>query len=407
MIPHGPTNRKKSKKRTRLIALAALFVAISGGAFLLMGSLRRSPTIDPSRLATIERGDIARSVVATGKVQPKTKVEVKSKASGIVKKTLADYGQYVREGDVLVELDKEELQARVRETRALMQAAQASVESAEANLERNKVDAEGPDLPFLKSTMERSTTMFKQGLVSKAIAEDAEKAYQLALNKQKSAIRSLAVSRAEIARAQAQVAQAKAALEQAEENLRNSTIVSPMSGLVLSRDVEVGDAVSSILVMGSQATLVMTLGDVSEVYVLGKVDQADIGRVFLGQRARIVVESFKDKKFDGEVTKISPLGVEKDNVTTFEVRASIRNPGGILKANMSANAEIILEEKRGVLLAPETAIIYDKARKAFVEIPDPAEKTGRRKLAVETGISNGVKTELAAGLKEGDKVILH
>src|SRR5690606_33099285 len=138
--------------------------------------------------------------------------------------------------------------------------------------------------------------------------------------------RNVAVTRAELAKAKAQVAQARAALERVQEDLRNSTIVSPMDALVLSRDVEVGDAVSSILVLGSQATLVMTLGDVTDVYVLGKVDQADIGKVYLGQRARIVVESFKEKKFEGAVTKISPLGVEKDNVTTFEVRVSIRNP---------------------------------------------------------------------------------
>jgi HlyD family secretion protein len=228
----------------------------------------------------------------------------------------------------------------------------------------------------------------------------------MALNKQSSSVRTLSVSRAEIAKAQAQVAQAKASLEQSDENLRNSTIVSPMTGLILSKDVEVGDAVSSILVMGSQATLVITLGDVSEVYVLGKVDQADIGRVYLNQHARIVVESYKDKRFDGEVTKISPLGVEKDNVTTFEVRVSIRNPGGLLKANMSANAEIILEEKQNVLLAPETSVIYDKSRKASIEVPDITQKNGKRKIAVQLGISNGVKTELASGLKEGDKVVL-
>ena len=404
MTPNSTS--KKRKRRNRIIGLAVVLLIIAGGGFALMGSLKRTPSIDPSKLATVERGDIARSVVATGKVQPKTKVEVKSKASGIVKKILVDYGQFVHEGDVLVELDKEELQARVREIRALMQAAQAAVESAEANLERNKVDAEGPDLPFLKLAMERATNMYREKLVAKAVAEDAEKAYQLALNKQSSALRNLAVSRAEITRAQAQVAQAKAALEQAEENLRNSTIVSPMSGLVLSRDVEVGNAVSSILVMGSQSTLVMTLGDVSEVFVLGKVDQADIGKVYMGQKARIVVESYKDKKFDGEVTKISPLGVEKDNVTTFEVRVSIRNPGGVLKANMSANAEIILEEKHGVLIVPESSIVYDKARKASIEIPEATEKTGKRKMAVQTGISNGVKTELVAGLKEGQKVVL-
>jgi HlyD family secretion protein len=150
----------------------------------------------------------------------------------------------------------------------------------------------------------------------------------------------------------------------------------------------------------------MTLGDVSEVYVLGKVDEADIGKVYLNQPARIVVESFKDKKFDGKVTKISPLGKEKDNVTTFEVRASIRNPGGELKTNMSANAEILLEEKKAVLMLPEAAVIYDKSRNASVEIPDPKAEHGRRKVSVKLGISNGVKTELLSGLNEKQQVIL-
>src|SRR3974390_2082699 len=116
-------NHKKHKIRKRIIVLAVVLVVVGGCGFALLGSLRRTPAIDPSKMATVERGDIARSVVATGKVQPRTKVEVKSKASGIVKKILADYGQYVKEGDILVELDKEELQARVRELRAPLQAA--------------------------------------------------------------------------------------------------------------------------------------------------------------------------------------------------------------------------------------------------------------------------------------------
>jgi HlyD family secretion protein len=242
--------------------------------------------------------------------------------------------------------------------------------------------------------------------VASIVLEEADKAYQMAVQKQLSAQRSVTVAKAEIARASAQVAQARATLDQAEEDLQNATIVSPMDGLVLSRDVEVGAAVSSILVLGSQATLVMTLGDVSDVYVQGKVDQADIGKVYLGQNARIVVESFKDKKFQGAVTKISPLGVEKDNVTTFEVRVSIKNPSGELKANMSANAEIILEEKKGVLLVPESSVIYDRDRNTFVEVPEPAAEKGKRKLPVKLGISNGVKTELVAGINEGQKVVL-
>jgi len=402
----GMKSNNNHRRRKGWVLWGAIGVVVLGALLGLSAALRPNRQIDPSKLATAERGDIARSVVATGKIEPLAKVEIKSKASGIVKKIDVDYGDRVKRGQVLVELDKEELQARVREARATLQAAEAAGESAQATYERNVVDAVGPDLPFLKSTVERDRKLASVGLISASVLDDAEKGYQLALNKQLSAQRNVAVSRAEVARAKAQVAQAQAALERAVEDLRNSTIVSPMDGLALSRDVEVGDAVSSILVLGSQATLIMTLGDVSSVYVLGKVDQADIGKVYLNQPARIVVESFKDKKYQGRVTKISPLGVEKDNVTTFEVRVSIQNPSGELKANMSANAEIILEEKHNVLLVPEAAVIYDKDRHTSLEVPDRKAENGRRKIAAKLGISNGVKTELIEGLKEGEKVIL-
>jgi HlyD family secretion protein len=394
------------KKRRRWIVVGVILVVLVGCGFGIAAALRPNRQIDPSKLATVERGDLARSVVATGKIEPLAKVEVKSKASGIVEKIFADYGDHVKQGRVLVELDKEQLRALGAEARANLQAAQATVQSAQATFERNVVDAQGPDLPFLKTAAERDRKLAAEGLISASSLDDAEKAYQMALNKQLSAQRNVAVSRAEVARAKAQVAQMQAALDNAEEDLRNSTIVSPMDGLVLSRDVEVGDAISSILILGSQATNIMTLGDVSEVYVKGKVDEADISKVYLGQPARISVESLKERKFMGKVTKISPLGVEKDNVTTFEVRVSIQNPTGELKANMSANAEIILEEKEKVLMVPEAAVIYDKDRRTFLETPDPGSKTGRRKLSAKLGISNGVKTELVEGLKEGQQVIL-
>ena len=404
---NGLTNGKAAKKRRRRIIIGSIVALILvGGGYGVYAALRPSHEIDPSKLAAAERGDLAKVVVATGKIQPLSKVEVKSKASGIVKKLYVDYGDRVKTGQLLAELDKVQLEASLRAAQANYQAAQAAKDSAEATLERNKVDAEGPDVPFLKLNMERAEQMFKDGVMSKSLVEDAEKNYQLALNKQVSAQRNLAVSRAEIAKAVAQEAQAKAALENAEEDLRNSTIISPIDGLVLSRDVNVGDAVSSILVLGSQATLIMTLGDVSEVYVQGKVDEADIGKVYMGQPARIVVESFKDKKFIGKVTKISPLGKEKDNVTTFEVRVSISNPTGELKANMSANAEIVLEEKKSVVMVPEASLIYDKDRNASVESPDAKAENGRKKIPVKLGISNGVKTEIVSGINEKQKVIL-
>ncbi len=398
--------QRRSRSLRRWIILAALVAVLTGAGVALRAKLHPAATIDPSKLSSVERGDLARAVVATGKIQPKTEVLVKSKASGIVKKIHADYGDYVREGQVLVELDKEELQAQVREAKASLIASEAAVESAEAAYERNKADAEGTDVPYLKSAAERAKKLFADGLIAASLQEDADKAYRMSLNKQSVAMRSVAVTKAELSKAKAQVAQAQAALDRAQENLAYSTITSPMNGLVLSRDVQVGDAVSSILVMGATATLVMTLGDVSDVYVLGKVGEADIAKVFVGQPARIAIESLRDTKFQGVVTKISPLGVEKENVTNFEVRVSIRNPNGQLKANMSANAEIILEEKKNVMMVPDTALIYDKDRHASIEIPDITQEKGRKKVPVQLGISNGVKTELVSGLKAGDKIIL-
>jgi HlyD family secretion protein len=175
---------------------------------------------------------------------------------------------------------------------------------------------------------------------------------------------------------------------------------------VLSRDVEIGSPVSSILNLGANATLVMTLGDITQVFVRGKVDEADIGRVRLGQEARIRVETFKDKAFSGRVTLISPMGVEKDNVTNFEVRVSIDNPGKELKANMTANAEIVLEEHQNSLILPEAAITYDAKKTAFVDVLAPGTKTGKKKAEVKVGVGNGTKIQILDGLKQGDRVVL-
>ncbi len=398
------TNKKKRRRRIIYICVGVFgFLAVAG---VLIAATRGGTKIDPSKLAKVEKGDLAKSVVATGKVEPITKVEIKSKASGIVKKLYIDAGDRVKKGQLLAELDKEEIAARVAQARAQMEASQASAKGTEADLERAKVDAEGPDVPMLKRAYERSQGMAKEGVVSASALDDAQKNYELALNKQNVAKAQVQVLKAKVGQAEAQVAQDRANLTQLEEQLSYTTIASPIDGIILSRDVEVGDAVSSILVLGSSATLIMTLGDTSEVYVKGKVDESDIGKVYLGQPARIKVESFKDKTFNGKVTKISPMGVEKDNVTTFEVRVSINNPGGELKAAMTANAEIILEEHKNVLQIPEGSILYDKDKKASVEIPDEKGKEGKRKIAVNIGISNGAKTEVLGGLKEGDQVVL-
>jgi len=396
-----------ARKKGRIwLWIGLVVVVVLVGAGVGIAHLASGAGIDPNKIAKVSRGDVAKSVVATGKITPITQVEVKSKASGIVEKLYVDINNIVHKGQPLAQLDQQEISDQVAAQRAQLAAAQANVTNFEAALEQDKVNASAPDLPMYKVTLDRNTEMVKQGLVPQQNLDNANRDYLAALTKRDAAKAQIGVDNAKMKQARAQVAQSEASLNQLEEQLGYTTIVAPMDGVVLSRDVEIGDAVSSILVLGSTATLVMTVGDTTEVYVKGKVDEADIAHVYLGQPARIKVESFRDRYFQGKVTKISPMGVEKDNVTTFEVRVSINNPGGELKAQMTANAEILLDEHKNVLTVPENAVIYDSQKNASVEIPDKKQKEGKRKIPIKVGLSNGSVTEVLSGLKEGDQVVL-
>jgi HlyD family secretion protein len=401
------SSRNSRKSRQRLwIILGTVAAVLIASVLFVARALSRPDKLDPSQLGKAQVGDIARSVVATGKIWPITQVEVKSKASGIVTKLNTDINHTVHVGEVLAQLDQEEILDEVAAQKAQLAAAEANLRSAQAAVSYDRVAAEAPDLPDWQRNWQRAAEMQKSGVLSKQNADQAQQQYLSAANTRDRAVAQITVDSAKARQAQSQVAQAEASLKQLEEQLSYTTITSPIDGVVLSRDVQVGDAVSSILVLGSTATLVMTLGDTHEVYVKGKVDESDIGKVYLGQAARIKVQSFPDRTFHGKVTKIAPLGVEKDNVTTFEVQISIDNPGGELKANMTANAEIVLEEHKHVLTVPEQAVLYDKDRNPSVWIPDADGKDGHRVVNIKTGLSNGSRIEITSGLKSGDTVIL-
>jgi HlyD family secretion protein len=385
----------------------------AGGAVALAAGIWGASTlgepsfaIDPTRIATVEKGTMTVSVVATGKIEPVTKVEIKSKANGIIERVLVDVDHVVEPGAVLAELDKENLRARLREARANEQAAEAAHQAAIAQARKNEVEAESPDADFARSNYARSKRLFDQRLVSQSALEVAKIALDQAENRRRAAVGQIDVARARVTEAAANVAQARAAVERAEEELTNATIRAPIRATVLTRDVEVGSPVSSILNLGANATLVMTLGDIDHVFVRGKVDEAEIGRVRLGQTARIRTETFPDRVFEGKVTEISPMGVEKDSVTTFGVEVSIDNPGKVLKASMTANAEIVLEEFPDSLIAPEAAVIYDASRNAFVDVVDPAAPGGRRRVAVTVGVGNGSRIQILGGVSAGDRVVL-
>jgi HlyD family secretion protein len=393
-----------TKKRLVSAGVVLGVVLIGGSAWAVLGG---SPSdIDSARLATVERGDVAKSVVATGRIEPISKVEIKSKANGIVKEIKVEVGDRVTVGQVLAELDKDNLAARLRESRAALAGAQANVTAAGAEFEKNKVEAEGPDVPFARRNLDRAEKLFGDKLVSQQTLDDARGALELSVNRQQAAKTQLGVAQARMAQARASVAAAQAGVERAEEELTNATIRAPIDGMVLARPIELGSPVSSILNLGANATLVMVLGDMSRVYVRGNVDEADIGMVRLNQPARIKVETFRDKQFDGKVTQISPMGTDKDNVISFEVKVSIDNSSGELLANMTTNAEIILEEHKQTLVVPEAAIIYDTKRNASVDVYVPRAKNQRERRPITIGVSNGTKTQVLSGLGEGQRVVL-
>ncbi len=384
-----------------VIAAVLILALILGGVVF-----KKAKPIPAEKTVTVERGDIARSVVARGKIQALSQVSVKSKANGIIKALMVDVGDRVTEGQVLAELDKEDLQAQVREAKASRDAEDANLQVAVAAEARARIEAANPDLEFARRDRERAQGLFTAKIASQQQLDDASRAYEVSRNRQELLDAAVQSASAQVQQARARVAAAKAVLERMEENLGYTTIRSPINGMVLVRDTEVGDAVSSILNLGSAATQIMVLGDVSSVFIKGEVDEADIGKAECGLHVRTKVESFPNESFEGVVKRIAPMGRELNNVTTFEVRVTIANPQQRLRVNMTANAEIVLEERQNRLLIPEAALAYDRNKNPSAQLLDPKAKSGWRKVPVKIGISNGQRAEVVEGLKDGDRVVL-
>ena len=373
------------------LVIGATALVLGSVAVYLVFSKDKAGPAQALKTVAVAREDVARVVLATGKIEPLTRVELKSRASGVVERLLVDEADTVQANQVVAELDKLTLEARVREARG-------SFEAAKAEQEKAQIEAEPTEYDYAQKDLQRTKELFTKQLVSHADMDVSEKNLRMASSRYQAARSRLAVARAQLIRAQAE-------LDRAEEELRNSRILSPIAGIVLSRDVEVGNAVASVISAASGGTQIMTIADVSKMHVTGKVPESDVGKITVGMPARIGVESFRDEKFSGQVSRISPLGKEQDNVTSFEVEVVIDNDTHKLKTGMTANAEIILEEHPKTLVVPEAVIIYGESGDTSVEVPDPSNETGKRKVPIKVGISNGVKTEVLEGLKEADQVV--
>lgn len=300
-----------------VIAIVVLII-LGGVGFLFSrkGGENQQPPGVIQKTVTIKRGDLHVIVSATGTIQPIRKVEVKCKASGQIIDMPVEEGDRVNKGDLIARLDP-------TDTRNAYQQAKADLEVAEATLEQ------------AKSTFDRQKELFEKGLISK---QQMDQAY---LN---------------LVKAKASLVTAQASLSDMELRLKDTWVRAPISGIILQKNVEVGQIIASGISSLTAGTLMATVANMDSVYVKADVDEVDIGQVKPGQKAKVVTDAFPDEIFRGEVIRISPLAHVQQNVTTFSVTILVPNPEGRLKAGMNATVDITVADRRNVLLVPREAL---------------------------------------------------
>jgi len=375
----------------KIIIIGVAVIIVLTLIFIAMKGCQQNGSTLSANTAKVEKGNIAKTVVATGEIEPLYKAEVKSKLGGLVKQFYVEEGDRVVLGQKLVEVIPGTTPVEMVQART-----QAKIAAQEKSMEEKR--------------FQRNKELFAKQLIS---PDDYDKTYLNYL---------AAKSRLYAAMAQLrvleQVSNVSALAEEIEltpedqkeieketrEALASMTIIAPIDGIVLSRDTDKG---SAVIPMSSAfgGTVILTLADVSEKHFRGDVDEADIGKIHLGLSTRIFVEAYPEMPFEAELTQISPLGREKEDIINFEILATIHDPNNQLRVGMSADAEVILEERIDILVIPEGAVHYEE-QKTFVHVQDTALEEEFRKVEITKGISDGIRTEAVTGLREEEVVIL-
>lgn len=399
-------DRRGASTMGALLALGVL-AAIGLGWWFTTREDVADAAFDPDRVVTVERGDLIDAVNANGRVEPVARVAVMSRASGIIKELLVEEGDAVTVGQVLAELDREQLDAQLAQDRADMNSAQARLDAARARVAEAEVAVRDPELEFLEREADRIDKLFAKGDVPLRDKEAADRALASARFRVDLVRASLPVLEATVSEAEANLEAAKASLERAETTLREATIRCPIEGVVLVRDTEVGDGVSSILTAGGNATQLMSLGDLSRMHVEARVDEVDLGRIHDEMPALVTVDAHRGKVLEGRIERIAPAGsVDTNGIVTFEVRVAVEDPDGILRPDMTSDVKLVIARKQGVLTLPQRAFSRDGEEWFVEKLTQSGETTAKERVRVELGLSDGLITEVGSGLTEGDRVLL-
>lgn len=375
----------KTKKISSVWIIVSVIVAIAILAWLLSGK-KKDTTINFTTEA-VAPTNIENSVTATGTIEAVKTVTVGTQVSGIINKLFVDYNSVVKKGQVIAELDKQNLQSQLNSAKAQLSQAQANLLSAQS------------DLAYQKANYKRNKTLYNKGLISANDYEQSRLSWQTA--------------NATVAERRDAVAAAREEVSRAQTNLSYAVITSPIDGVVISKSVEEGQTVAASY---STPELFTIAKDLKDMRVIANVDEADIGGVKVGQRVTFTVDAYPNDTFEGAVTQVRQEATTTNNVVTYEVVISAPNQDLKLKPGLTANVNIYTEEIKNVLSVPSKALRYTPEKETvggrkIQDVTNAKNKVwtleGNTLVAhkVTVGSTDGVHTQILGGIKNGAKVI--
>jgi len=359
------------RKLFKTLIILLVLVAVAGALYALARANKGDK--DGLKQVTVEKGSITEKAIAVGQIQPRQKFSVKSKLSGIVKRCLVNVGDKVRAGDPMIEIAPDPTPQELTDVDRRLDSARASYERAQADFAR-------------------AQELVRQGLLPKSDMDARRETFELA---------KIAMAKADQDRELTRRGRISGAGVSMESILR-----APAEGTVLTRAVNPGDPITP-LTSYQPGTELATVADMSDLIFKGTVDEIDVGKLRVGLPARIKVGALPTDVVTGHVSRIAPQAQQKEGATLFDVEIELDRSGGIvLRAGYSANADLIIREKKDVLIVPERVVTFeDGGKKAFVELPGANPKEEPKKTAIKIGISDGMNAEVLSGLSKGSKVI--
>ncbi|MEO6324664.1 MAG: efflux RND transporter periplasmic adaptor subunit [Thermoanaerobaculia bacterium] len=359
----------------KTLKLLILLIVLAGMATAVYAVARNGKKGDEKfKLVDAEQGSITEKALAVGQVQPRQKFQVKSKISGIVKRCLAQVGDTVKAGDPLFEIAPDPTPLELTEVDRRVESAQASFTRA-------------------KSEFDRAIELQGSGIVPRSDLDTKREMFELAR---------IALNKAQ----QDRDLTRKGRLEATPHSGMESIIRAPAAGTILTRTVNPGDPVVP-LTSYQPGTELASVADMGDLIFKGTVDEIDVGKLRVDLPARIKVGALPTDIVTGRVSRIAPQAQQKEGATLFDVEIELlRSDKVVLRAGYSANADLIIREKKDVVTIPERVVIFeDGGKKAFVERPGATPKSEPTKVEVKLGISDGLNIEVVSGVKKGDKLV--